>query len=80
MEIVRGGPKLYTHTQTQIHTHTHRHTHTDRHTHRHTHTDRQTHTHTHGAPFYKSCFSAKCRNKTKNLKTYTNTGKSIKTN
>ena len=55
MEIVRGGPKLYTDTHTYRHTHTD--THTDTHTQTHAQTD--THTHTHGGPFYKSCFSAK---------------------
>ena len=55
MEIVRGGPKLYTDTHTHTHIHTYIHTYTHTHTHRDTHTQ----THTNGSPFYKSCFSAK---------------------
>ena len=51
MEIVRGGPKLYTHTHTHTHTHTYIHTYTHTHTH--------TQALTHGGPFYESCFSAK---------------------
>ena len=51
LEIVRGGPKLYTDTHTQTHTHTHTHTHK----HRHTHTE---------ACFISLVFLRKCRNKT----------------
>ena len=53
MEIVRGGPKLYTDTHTYRHAHSHTLTHTD------------THTHTE-AHFISLVFLRKCRNKTNN--------------